>query len=366
MKRIARAAWMAALLVVAVAPAAAQQLHPIEVKAGAPFRHAHTKLELPATVAGIARTQVAEIEGDQLDVVVDYSAPDLSTAYTFYVYRNVSGALPVWFDRARWMIEHRGVLGVPALPGRVEAFVPPARREAAALIATYDVSGKDFRSTGVALLPLGEWYVKLRASSKSLSGAELEARMKAALAELHWPRDLPAAQASSPVERCTTALALGDDAKLLEGGDQAGASTLMNAILGMAVVESAKKKGAPAPVRMPVWCQDAAQALQGGVYRADGATDSYLFALSDAGRAVWVGPDQALSILAAGEPAKPQKASFIVKLLLLPRTLTSRPYDRLPPPNQALTIVKDGHFASAVPTWGKAKGHIEISSDALK
>src|SRR5438309_6189967 len=143
MGRILRAACAGALLLLAAGAAAAQQLHTIEVRPNEPFRHRHTKIELPPIVAGVARSAVAEIEDDQLDVVADYSAPDLSAAYTFYVYRNVSGALPVWFDRARWMIERRGVLGVPALPGRVEAFVPPGRREAAALIATYDMSGKD-------------------------------------------------------------------------------------------------------------------------------------------------------------------------------------------------------------------------------
>jgi hypothetical protein len=360
MGRIARAACTAALLLLYAGAAAAAEPHAIDVRAGDPFRHRHTKLELPPAVAGVARSRVAELEDDQLDVIVDYAAPDLSAAYTFYVYRNVSGALPVWFDRARWMIEHRDVLGTPTLHGKAEAFVPPARREAAALIATYDLSGKDFRSTGIALLPLGEWYVKLRASSKSLSAAELDARMRAAIAELRWPKELPAAAPAAPVERCTTALAVTAEAKPLEGGDKAGASVLMNALLGMAAEDATKKKGRAAPVPTTIWCQDAAQAFQGGVYRADGATDSYLLAMSDAGRAVWAGPDPGLSLLLGGDAPKPAKRSFLVKLLLLSRTMTTRSYDRLPPPNQALAIIKEGGFASAVPTWGKAKGHIEI------
>lgn|GEM_PF-455504 len=367
-KRFFRMAAAGAMLVATAGAAAAQpQPRTLEVKADAAFRHAHTRIELPPRVDGIARSRVAELEPDQLDTIADYSAPDLSSAYTFYIYRNVAGALPVWFDRAAWMIEHRDALGTATRHGTTAAFVPPGRSEAAGLLATYDLSGKDFRSTGVALVPFGEWYVKLRASSKTLPAPELEARMKAALAELRWPKSMPPAVPAAPVERCATALAVRDEAKLLDGGDKVGASTIMNAILGVAVAENAKKKGAPAPVHIPVWCQDAAQALQAGVYRADGATDSYLLALSDAGRAIWAGPDPGLSILAQiDDKAKADKPSFLIELLLLSRTLTTRAYDRLPPPNQALAIVKAGHFASAAPTWGAAKGHIELSADALK
>jgi hypothetical protein len=367
LKTFLRAAAAAILLATAGAAAAQPEPKALEVKADAPFRHAHTRLELPPRVGGIVRSRVAELEADQLDTIVDYAAPDLSSAYTFYVYRNVSGALPVWFDRASWMIEHRGALGTATPHGKAGAFVPPGRVEAAGLIATYDLTGKDFRSTGVAMVPLGEWYVKLRASSKTLPADDLEARMKAALAELRWPKTMPAAASAVPVERCASALALRGEAKLLEGGDKAGASTLMNAFLGMAVADAAKKKGVAAPVRTTIWCQDAAQALQAGVYRADGATNSYLLALSDAGRAIWAGPDPGQSVLVQIDPkAKADKPSFVVELLLLPRTLTTRAYDRLPTPNQALAIVKEGHFASAVPTWGAAKGHIQVSADALK
>ena len=368
LKSFLRAAAATAILLGAAGAAGAQpQPKALEVKAEAPFRHAHARLELPPRVGGIARSRVAELEPDQLDTIVDYTAPDLSSAYTFYIYRNVAGALPVWFDRAAWMIEHRDALGTATRHGTAAAFVPPARSEAAGLLATYDLSGKDFRSTGIALVPLGEWYVKLRASSKTLSAAELESAMKAALAELRWPKSMPPAAAAMPVERCATALALRDEAKPIEGSERAGESTILNAIMGIAVANAAKKKGEPAPVRTTIWCQDAAQALQAGVYRADGATDSYLLALSDAGRAIWAGPDPGLSILSQIDAkAKADKPTFLVKLLLLPRTLTSRAYDRLPPPNQALAIVKEGHFASAVPTWGAAKGHIELSADALK
>src|SRR5438309_11444379 len=109
----------------------------------------------------------------------------------------------------------------------------------------------------------------------------------------------------------------------------------MNAFLGVAIAESLKKKGAPQPVRMPVWCQDAAQTLQGGVYRADGAPDAYLLALSDAGRGIWVGPDQGLSILLPGDTAKaanPAAAASPAKLSLAPATPPTSACDRLPPP----------------------------------
>jgi hypothetical protein len=334
-----------------------------EIKVGAKsnFRHRHSKLVLPPVLGGIARSRGVAIEPDELDLYFEHAAADLSEAYTVYVYRHVAGGLPVWFDRARAMIERRAALGTAEVQS-AGAFIPPGRNEASGLLATYALTGRAYRSTGVALMPLGEWMVKLRASSKTLSPSELEARMKAALAELRWPSRMTAAPALVPVEPCTTPLALSGEAKPLSGED-AGAENLMGALLGQMAdnLPDAKLPSADAETR---WCRDATLVENAGVFRADGAADRYLIALGDAGRALNVGPSAGAGFL--DEEDAGSETSFAVRLVLPARTMTSRVYDRLPPPAQAVAIWKEGRFASSHPTWGKNKGRMDISPDAMK
>ena len=364
-----RTGWNAALaaaLMLGGASAVCAQQGPkaLEAKAGEAFRHAHSALAFPPTLAGWPRGRVIGMEQDQLDVAVDYGTIEQGEVFTFYVFRNVSGDVPVWFDRARWMIEHRDVLG-KAEAGEAGAFVPPGRNEAAGLAASYALSGKGLKSTGVAVLPLGEWYVKLRASSTTRSPAELMAAMKKALAELTWPKTLGPAAAAVPVQPCSGALSVSGEAKLLAKSKDNQAASMMNALLGSVAVNAVKDKGEPPP-RPPVWCRDAFQTLQAGAYRPDSANDSYLLAVSDAGRAISVEPDATAVLLGLEKKRKSDKPSYVVQFLLLPQTLTTASYDRMPPPEQAIAIVREGRFVSGVPSWGKDKGNINITMEPGK
>jgi hypothetical protein len=190
--------------------------------------------------------------------------------------------------------------------------------------------------------------------------------MQALLAEIRWPRKIEPAPAAAPVAACTGRLALSGDAKAVEGGELAGADALMNALIGAAVAGRPASKS-DAPKRQTVWCRDEGGLDSAGVYRAGGETDGYLLALGDSGRAARVAPSRGQAILLAGDSkSKDDKPVFTIALLLPSRELTTAPFDRLPSPGQALRILKQDRFATSVPTWGKAKGHIEISSDALK
>jgi hypothetical protein len=346
------------------APQGAAQARSIDVAAKKPFKHRHSKVALPPSLAGLPRGHILELEGDQLDVSISYGTPDLHEVYTVYVYRNVSGGLPVWFDRARAMIEQRGQLGTATFREAPVAFVPPGRGNASGLAAVYALAGKDYRSTGIALVPVGEWLVKMRASSTTLSPDELDARMKAALAEIAWPGNMAAAPAAVPVTACKTALAYAGDAKPFKSEDDSGGAMLLGALLGQAVATDLAQNQAAAAVQTH-WCRDPAALEGAGIYRADEETDGYLLALADAGRAAEVGRSagQALMEIADEKPGKP---AYAIELLLLGETLTSTSFDALPPPSQALAIVKEGRFSSSVPTWGKKKGEIRINADALK
>lgn len=358
-----KAAALAAMML-CLGVAQAQEPRTIELPAKAAFKHRHSKVQLPPVLAGLPRTRAVEYEADQLDTMSEYATPDLHEAYTVYIHRNVAGGLPVWFDRARAMIEQRTTLGVPTLHAAA-AFVPPGRANASGLLTTYAVTGQGFRSTGLAMVPVGEWVIKMRASSYTLAPAELEARMKSALAEIAWPKTMAPAREAAPVAACATRLAFTGDAKPAEKDESSGAAMLVGALLGqVAATKEAPRQAAPAPATR--WCRDPIELAGGAVYRADEQADGYLIALGDAGRAVSAGRNAGDALLAAAEEKKAGGDRYEVQLIFLAQTMTSALLDRLPPPAQALAIVREGRFATSFGTWGKGKGQLTIGPDALQ
>lgn len=340
-------------------PAAAQQAEALKVPAGKPYKHKLSGLRLPATLAGAPRIKALTIGEDLLDVSASYESPDRAELLSLYVYRQASGALPVWFDRARWAIENRpDVYGQPVAAVGAPSFVPPGQPAASGLIAAYTLNKPPYRSTGVAILPFGQWLVKLRYSSKTLESASLVTAMRKALAELEWPREVPPAPAASPVADCPTPLALSGEANPATAH---GAAALMAAVMGLAVDADAQTQDAPRAQPAVVWCRDATALNAGGVYRPDGATDRYLIALSDAGRGIFVQPDAASALLAKSDPVPP---SWSVAYIDLNVITNYDAQDRLPPPAQVVEHIVRGPATSRVNTWGKNRS-IEISPRAF-
>jgi hypothetical protein len=356
--------FLAATLAIATAatvsstPAAAQQVEELKVSAGKAYKHKHSKLRLPATLAGVSRTTARSLSADLLDVSASYETPDGAEFLSLYVYRHVTGAVPVWFDRARWAIENRpDVYGTPVPAMLAPSFVPPGQQTASGLIATYAINKPPFRSTGIAILPFGEWLVKLRYSSRTLESASLATAMHKALAELDWPREIAPAPAASPLTDCPTPLAFSGEAKPVPAS---GVSTLMAALMGATANVEPKKEASELQAAVS-WCRDAAVLTVGGVYRPNAATDRYLIALSDAGRGIFVQPDPATALLAESKPTAP---SWLVAFIDLGAITNYQAQDRLPSPTQVIERLVRGPINSRVNTWGKTR-NVDISPGAF-
>lgn len=345
-----------ALMLGTASAQAQKQPEKIRLSAGKSFKHKHSKLEVPASIDGISRSSITALENDQLDVSVNFSAPGTSEVISVFIYREVAGALPVWFDRARWAIETRPkVYGTPRWIENMLPFTPPGRANDTGLIAVYMPSAGDYKSTGVAMVPLGEWLVKIRYSSAVIPPEALAEKIKGVLAALKWPSKLSDAATAVPVTPCATSLSLPERSQPAASDD--GATALMGALLALPAMNDKAKSSNAAP---PLWCRDDGLKPSGNVYRPDAATDSYLIALSDAGRGIRVHPDANATLI-----DKDAKPSWRIEMLDLSRTTAFPPQDRLPPPLQALEIVESGKFVSSTASWGK-KQDIQLSPDALK
>jgi hypothetical protein len=306
-------------------PASAQsEPRTLAVAPDAAWQHAVTGMILPGRVGGLARLHIRDSSEAELDVVATYVDRDDGMIALIYVYRTMTPYVPVWFDRAvaTIMLPQTG-----AAPPTIAAFARPGASAASGLRAVMTDSVAGMRSTAVAIVPMGTWLVKIRLGSARLDPAALDERLSAFVAALTWPAETGTARAAVPVEPCPTPLRL-RTARIVR--------TEMTDVLMDSVIGTVEPEGEPGPP--PVYCREPGATVERGVYRPDGATDNYLIAINDAGLAIGVGDASGLSAL-LGQPGRQR---FSVTLLERISTSSFPSFNRLPPPDQALALVRGG------------------------
>lgn len=348
----------AAALMTAI-PAAAQQSLPL--KSGKAWEHRHSGIGVPATLGGLQRDVGMAYAPDDLDVGLSYTVRGAAESLTFYIFRKTNGAVPVWFAQAQWGIEQRDTFGHPPLAIAPAPFVPPGQTVASGLRAVYAPKGGSYRSTGVMLLPVEGWYVKVRASSQSRSPEELADWMDGVLAEIDWPRDIPASAPAQPVTPCAEPLRFETEATDAGGGDLT-AEALGVALMSSAAGDASIKKEV-APVEQ--WCRD--RQLDGNIaaYRPEGSTTSYLLAYGDNGNGIWTGlsPMKVAMDEIATKKGGAAPARYAVTLHTAMEDVNFVLQDRLPSPGRIAYLLKANRRASTVATWGKHR-QVQINSAA--
>lgn len=354
MRNITRiSAGIAALaMTAAMVPVAAAQQGPatIEASPAKPYRFRHSGLGAPVTIDGLPRVAVQQYGDQELDVFARYERDN--EYLTVYVYRNVSGGVPVWFDRARWAVENRReAYGTATVALAPTAFAPPGQSSASGLMGAWSTTKPPLRGTALAILPMGDWYVKIRYSSATHDGAALAARMPAVLAALDWPKQAAALPVTAPIADCASALSFSTVAEPVRDPKALSMAAVAS---GLAAAAAAKQRTATSPV---TWCRDPGAAPVGALYRANGATDSYLLALSDAGRGIWVTPDVIGQEVAAANGKTLRQWS--IALYEMGDVRSYPPMTALPRPDQLVDVL-GGPSLSRATTWGK-KPQVDIN-----
>ena len=351
----------ATLAVIGTAPSLSAQ-EALKVKTGKAWTHKHSGITVPATLGGQARSDAAAYAADQLDIGLQFTAPNADESLSVYIYRNTNGAVPLWFAQAQWAVENRDIYGKSRPVSGPEAFVPPGQSVASGLRATFTPSGPGgYQSTGIVLLPVGDWYVKLRASSRSRSPEELGQWMATTLGEIGWPKATKDGPVATPMTDCATSLAFDVTAK---DAPKDGAASLLSGMLGMMVADKTSKPADTEPAPPATWCRDAVVGQNQASYRANAASDGYLLAIGDNGNAIAVGPDAGTAIMVSSDPAKAIDARFSITLMTAAQNVSFVAQDRLPSPQRVIQILGANRRVMTVPTWGKNK-NIQIDSGAF-
>ena len=340
----------------------------MKLKSGKPYTHPHTKIVVPEILGGMKRSGGQAYFGDDLNLGIQYESNNASEAITVYVYRNTAGNIPIWFDRAREVIEKRSNFGNVKPFTTPVSFTAPGQDADSAMGITYALLQSSYKSSALALIPAGEFYVKIRASSSVKTPQETQMWMDQIIKQIQWPKQAVVQPAAVPIKSCDASAKFDPAAKKIK---QDTANAMITGLLGSAVnlnVGTKDEKEPPA-----IWCRDAFEIFPSGVYRANNATDGYMLAISDAGAAIYVGPDLAATLLeqksdadAKKETNKTEPKSYSITLNLPDSVLAFQPRDGLPSPSQALQIVEREAPNTTTRNWGKQKGNIEINSGAMK
>ncbi|WP_144036726.1 hypothetical protein [Sphingopyxis witflariensis] len=331
------------------APASAQG--ELVVETGKPWTHRHSGITVPATLGGNTLTQARTYAPQELDLSLSFEPDDARDFLSFYIFRNTNGGVPVWMAQAQWSIENRGIFQGATLAVAPQAFTPPGQTNAVGLKTVYATpDASSYKSTGIALLPFGEWYVKLRVTSRDKSPAELAQAMEGWLKEIRWPENPVSIPAALPVTPCQKTLAFGKSSK--------DAPVDMTNSLATAMISAVAGEGKRKQEQVQ-WCRDSGLDGSKTVYRPDAAQDSYLLAIGDNGNGVWVAPSVG-NVLNPGQGGGPR---FDVTLHMAAVDIHFVSQNRLPSPQRAMEIVDAGRAASTVTTWGE-KRTIEINDGA--
>lgn len=310
------------LLTLAVAPVAAQDKLP--VKPGKPWTHAHSGIVIPAALDELPRVRATSFAAPELEISQNFASEDGRQSLTLSIFRNTNGAVPLWFAQAQRAIVLRADLKNPVLAVPPRAFTPPGQSAASGLKAVYaPIEVEGIKSTGVALFEVGDWYVKLRANSSTLTPSDMADWIEGVIAELTLPPGNAAA--AVPVADCKPKLA-----KAAEAGD----STLADA----ALIAGVK---APGPrIEAKLWCLERVVRGNFAVYRPDAARDRYLLASGDNGKAFLVQPQ-------GSGRARYHSVNFLTahQATIMP------PQNRLPSPQRVLDMAEAKRMVTAIPTW---------------
>ncbi|APG63338.1 hypothetical protein LPB140_11680 [Sphingorhabdus lutea] len=358
----------------------AQQVTKIKVKAKKPLIHKESGITLPYKMAGYERDSAASYSPTNLNISAQFSPKDESEFFSIYIFRATNGNAPIWFDRANYAITSRNIFGDLTPISAAQPFTPTGQNQSSGLQIIYDAKGKGFKSTGLMFFQMGEFYIKIRASSKIKNGEELKKWMEIGASEIIAPKNSRQFPIAVPVQPCATKMITFEDAQIIKSDDEEDMSAgIYSALLGMTDPSDISAEGAEAAEQAPAtWCRDDQyNAPPGAIYRAGESMNSYLLAFGDSGNALSVGPNDLIAAINAADTKSADDAvdrdqegiedqdtldapPISITIIVEDKKVHFSPRNKLPSPNLVMKILDNESPVSSNGTWGKNKNNVNI------
>lgn len=329
------------------AASAHAQSAPLDIAEDATWDHRWTDFIMPPTLGNWIRNDIKQFGENEVDVAGGYSQDATRSWVTIYIYRPGLNDVSVWHDRAvTQILANSGWTGVDRERMSTRFFTPAnGAGENSAIVSVMPVGG-NLTGTGVALIPHGEWIVKIRMSSGVLDPAMIDAELGEMIDRLDFGRSDRTYEPAYLVQPCEDALPTRRTKRI----DSDAAGALLSAIAESTSREKIKEErdeNGIYHVDAPTYCRDRTGDRMWSAYQPDGNRKRYIVAIADAGIALRVGRDELGSLLGDRKPR------YNVTLLDKMQTSNYRPFSRLPGPEQAVSVVmREG----PVSTSGRALG----------
>lgn len=203
------------------------------------WKHAASGTSLPKTFEAQSLMEGRDL-GTPNDSVVNYEAATGVESTTFYIFKASVPSARLWFDRAMPVVASDIPMAIFEA-GPVEKIVAFGSPSPTALRQIFVArQAGPFKSTALVVAQSGPWILKVRATSATLNGAGLAARIDRHLAAIRIASPAFAAGLEAP-ERCITAPRLGPGKQVSAGGDKA-ADTIAVAVAVHARLHEAPTK----------------------------------------------------------------------------------------------------------------------------
>jgi hypothetical protein len=329
--------WAISLVALACATMAqAAEPQPIPAKAGKAWQHKASGFAFPPAIGDFKRDDIKDLSsGKQIDLGSAYRDPDSGTLATVYLYRPAMPSASLWFDVANWYILRNDRFKPVTVERGPATFAITGQSQTANLRQVYAI-GAGGRSSGVAVIPMGRWLVKIRITSAAYEPRALDQVLESFVRSLGWPAKMPTARDSTPVESCSGKL---PEAKA-EEISQTGALILVGATIPSLIEEQADKGEL---AEMPRLCRDDSRTdMAYPVYQFDEGKDGYAVAIGDNGTLLAARHDD-LSASVAKElnPGGQNGPGFYRVTLMSAENWEQYPaFAQLPPIEQAFETVR--------------------------
>lgn len=333
----------------------------LEVPANKGWMHAETKLIIRSSVAGLNRIAITDATTSEHDIAVKLESPDKAVFATLFLFHPAVPSVPLWFDRSRTAIEERKNFdkGAPASADPI-AFAPLGTGPTVGLRQSWSLLSSPYRSTSLAVMPMGEWLLVIRLTAEKLTATTLDGKMDEIIAALKPAiATTPAYPGPAvPIQPCAsqTDFAHLPKAKTEKPDGRNGMDDIIGAMLSSQMnADKSDPKAEPEKPAAPL-CRDGDGTTAYGIYRAVGTENTgYMMALYDAGRTIDVFPGIMSQI------KRRKKPSYSVVLNELDDSAESYgSFTTLPRPDQVFELVTKG-----TPTATARGKDITINSSSL-